>query len=124
MLCFMAPFFFSLKILFILMKDTEREGESTAETQAEGGADSMQGARNGTRSWGSRIRPPVEGGAKPLSHPGCPAPRLLKTKSLGKNYSIVRADGIYLLITMKMLNGCSDVTLRRSEKSTADGRLS
>ena len=32
----------------------------------------MQGARHGTRSWDSRIRPWAEGGAKPLSHPGCP----------------------------------------------------
>ena len=35
------------------MRDTERE----AETQAEGGADSMQGAQRGTRSWVSRIMP-------------------------------------------------------------------
>ena len=32
----------------------------------------MQGARRGTRSQVSRIRPGPEGGAKPLSHPGCP----------------------------------------------------
>ena len=32
----------------------------------------MQGARCGTRSLVSRIRPWAEGGAKPLSHPGCP----------------------------------------------------
>ena len=50
------------------MRDRERE----AETQAEGEAGSMQGARRGTRSWGSRIMPWAEGGTKPLSHPGCP----------------------------------------------------
>ena len=32
----------------------------------------MQGARRGTRSRGSRIRPWAEGSAKPPSHPGCP----------------------------------------------------
>ena len=52
------------------MRDTERERE--AETQAEGEAGSMQGARRGTPSWVSRIRPWAEGGAKLLSHPGCP----------------------------------------------------
>ena len=50
------------------MRDTERERE----TQAEGGAGSVQGARRGTRSRVSRITPWAEGGAKPLSHPGCP----------------------------------------------------
>ena len=52
------------------MEDREREGE--AETQAEGEAGSMQGARRGTQSQVSRIRPWAEGGAKPLSHLGCP----------------------------------------------------
>ena len=46
--------------------------EREAETQAEGEAGSMQGARRGTLSQVSRIRPWAEGGAKPLSHPGCP----------------------------------------------------
>ena len=32
----------------------------------------MQGARRGTRSWVSRIRPWAKSGAKPLGHPGCP----------------------------------------------------
>ena len=44
------------------MKDRE------AETQAEGGAGSMQGAQPGTQSQVSRITPWAEGGAKPLSH--------------------------------------------------------
>ena len=52
------------------MRDTERERE--AQTQAEGEADSMQGARRGTPSQVSRITPWAEGGAKLLSHPGCP----------------------------------------------------
>ena len=52
------------------MGDRERERE--AETQAEREAGSMQGARRGTRSWVSRITPWTEGGAKPLSHLGCP----------------------------------------------------
>ena len=50
------------------MRDTQRE----AETQAEGEAGSMQGARRGTRSRVSRIRPWAESSAKLLSHPGCP----------------------------------------------------
>ena len=37
----------------------------------------MQGARCGTRSPVSRITPWAEGGAKPLSHPGCPGSLLL-----------------------------------------------
>ena len=49
---------------------TERERE--AETQTEGEAGSMQGARRGTRSWVSRITPWAAGGAKPLCHQGCP----------------------------------------------------
>ena len=57
------------------MRDTEREKE--AETPAEGEAGSMQGARCGTRYRVSRITPWAEGGAKPLSHPGCPGSRIL-----------------------------------------------
>ena len=45
------------------MRNIHRE----AETQAEGEAGSMQGARRGTQSW--FFRPWAEGGAKPLSHP-------------------------------------------------------
>ena len=43
---------------------TQREREREAETQAEGEAGSMRGARCGTRSWVSRIRPWAEGGTK------------------------------------------------------------
>ena len=54
------------------MRDTQRE----AETQAEGEADSMQGAQCGTRS-----RDPVlKTDAQPLSHPG--APKLICLKRI------------------------------------------
>ncbi|CAK7306681.1 hypothetical protein VULLAG_LOCUS12721 [Vulpes lagopus] len=49
------------------MRDTQRE----AETQAEGEAGPMQGARSGTRSRDSRIMPWAEGGTKPLSLRSC-----------------------------------------------------
>ena len=58
------------------MRDAQTE--TKAETQAEGEAGSMQGARCGTRSPVSRIKPWAEGSAKPLSHPGCPTSRLSK----------------------------------------------
>ena len=66
------------------MRDTERE----AETQAEGEAGSTQGARHGTRFWVSRIRPWAEGGAKLLSHPGCP------------NYNLIKKTGHVALVTL------------------------
>ena len=47
------------------------EAQRKTETQAEGEAGSMQGARLGTWSRVSRITPRAEGGVKPLSHPGC-----------------------------------------------------
>ena len=50
------------------MKD-QRERE--AETQAEGEAGSMRGARGRTRSRVPRITPWAEGGTKPLSYSGC-----------------------------------------------------
>ena len=49
------------------MKHTHTE----AETQAEGEGGS-QGAGRETLSRVSRTTPWAEGGAKPLSHPGCP----------------------------------------------------
>ena len=67
-----------LNILFIYSRQRERERE--AETQAEGEAGSMKGARRGTQSWVSRITPWAEGGAKPLSHPGCPCHNFLENK--------------------------------------------
>ena len=45
------------------MRDTRKERE--AETQAEGEAGSVQGARHGTRSRVSRIIAQAEGSAKP-----------------------------------------------------------
>ena len=48
------------------------ERERGTETQAEGEAGSMQRARGGTRSQVPWIMPWAEGGAKPLSHLGCP----------------------------------------------------
>ena len=52
------------------MRDTQRDRE--ADTQAEGEAGSMQGARHGTPSPVSRITLQAEGSVKPLSHLGCP----------------------------------------------------
>ena len=60
------------------MRGTERE----AETQAEGKAGSMQGARRGTPSRVSRITPWAAGGAKPLSHWGCPRNNFLRPSKL------------------------------------------
>ncbi|CAK7301063.1 hypothetical protein VULLAG_LOCUS8751 [Vulpes lagopus] len=49
------------------MGDRER-----GQTQEEGEAGSVRGARCGTRSRDSRTTPWAEGGAKPLRHPGIP----------------------------------------------------
>ena len=62
--------FFKKGFIYLFIHERERERE--AETQAEGEAGSMQGARCGTQSQVSRITPWAEGGAKLLSHPGCP----------------------------------------------------
>ena len=61
--------------LFLFFKDFYsfmRDRGGWAETQAEGEAGSMQGARRGTGSRVPRITPWAEGSAKPLSPPGCP----------------------------------------------------
>ena len=50
--------------IYLLMRD--------AETEAETEPGFMQGAQRETRSRVPRIRPWAEGGAKSLSHPGCP----------------------------------------------------
>ena len=63
-------FFFLRFYLFIHEAQRERE----AETQAEGEAGSTQGARRGTGSQVSRIRPWAEVGSKPLTPP-LPRPR-------------------------------------------------
>ena len=60
------------------MKGTDRERD----TQAEGEAGSMQGARCGTGSWDSRIRPWAEGSTKLLSHPEIP--KFLKLRDILK----------------------------------------
>ena len=51
--------------------------EREAETQGEGEAGSMQGARRRTQSRVSRIMAWAEGSAKPLSHPGYPQLKFL-----------------------------------------------
>ena len=53
-------------------RQRERERERESETQAKGEAGSIQGAPRRTLSRDSRITPWAEGGAKSLSHPGCP----------------------------------------------------
>ena len=50
------------------MRDTQRE----AETQAEGEADSLWGARCGTQSRIPGSHPEPKAYAQPLSHPGIP----------------------------------------------------
>ena len=67
----MLLLFVCFKILFIHEQHRE-EREKEAQTQGEREAGSMQGAQRGTPSRVSRIRPWAEGGAKPLSHLGCP----------------------------------------------------
>ena len=49
-----------------------------AETQAEGEASSLQGARYGTLSRTPESRPELKADAQPLSLPGVPEHRLLK----------------------------------------------
>ena len=60
------------KRFYLLMREGERERETETEREREGETGSRQGARCGTLSGVSRIRPWAEGGAKPLSHLGCP----------------------------------------------------
>ena len=61
------------------MRDTERE--------AKGEAGSMQGAHGRTGSRDSKIRPWAKGGAKPLSHPGCPPISFLRVMLVCKDPS-------------------------------------
>ena len=59
----------------IFLKDfiySRENREREAETQAEGGAGSMEGAWRGTQFRVSRITPWAKGSAKLLSHQGCP----------------------------------------------------
>ena len=69
-----VPFYFILLRFYLFMRGRKRERER----EAEGEAGSMQGARRGTRSRDSRILPWDKGGAKPLSHWGCPICSILK----------------------------------------------
>ena len=59
-------YFFLRFYLFI------HERQREAETQAEGEAGSMQGARCGTRSWIPGSHPEPKADTQPLSHPGIP----------------------------------------------------
>ena len=70
--------------IYLFMRDIERE----TDTQAEGEAVSMQGARCGTWSWVSRITPWAEGGAKPLSHPGCPTISFKNKTKIQRGYNL------------------------------------
>ena len=60
--------FFFLDFIYLSLTDPERE----AETQAEGEAGSLRGARCGTRSRALGSRPGPEADAQLLSHPGAP----------------------------------------------------
>ena len=54
------------------MRDTQSERERGRDTGRVGEADSMQGARHGTRSWTPGSCPGPKAGPKPLGHPGIP----------------------------------------------------
>ena len=91
------------------MRDTERERE--AETQSEGEAGSMQGARCWTRSRDSipglnprtpGSRPGPKAGTKPLSHPGIPG-KLVLFKG--------RVEGIYYWDGFGIWRGITRMTL-------------
>ena len=58
-----------LKKIFIYSWDTQREKQRHRQREKQAACREPDG---GTRSWVSRITPWVEGGAKPLSHGGCP----------------------------------------------------
>ena len=75
----MSLFFFKM-FIYLCIHERHRE---RGRDPAEGEAGSMQGAGRGTRSQDSRITPWAEGGAKPLSHPGCPTKLFLKLPAQG-----------------------------------------
>ena len=68
--------------------------EREAETQAEGEAGSMQGARCGIPSRVSRITPWAEGGAKLLSHPGCPQVNKILKKHKFIQYKVIKGAAV------------------------------
>ena len=82
------------------MRDTEGE-EREAETQAEGEAGSVQGARRGTRSRVPRMTARAEGGAKPRCHRGCPERGFLGFPDLffGREGTLVSRDFTRLLLS-------------------------
>ena len=70
------------------MRNTQRE----AETQAEGEAGSMEGARRGTRFWDFRITPWAKGRRSTTEPPRCPGLEfLLKTDRVTGELSRQRA---------------------------------
>ena len=74
-------FFFFKDVICLFMHENTQRREREAETQAEGEAGFMQGASRGTGSRVSRITSWAAGGAKPLSHPGCPVCKALDRTS-------------------------------------------
>ena len=60
-------------IFYLFMRDTHKEKERCRDTGREREAGSMQEAQCGTRSRVSWTTPWAKGGAKPLSHQGCPS---------------------------------------------------
>ena len=106
--CIICCVVFFFKILFIYSWETQRKKE--AETQAEGEAGSMQGARHGTWSRVSKITPRAEGSAKLLSHPGCPNYGILIASKLGVNFQSFIS---YLFFNNSVLVGIENL---RTEK--------
>ena len=97
------------------MKERDRE------TQAEGEAGSMQGARCGTQSWVFRITPWAEGGAKPLGHQGCPEQDFLQHNPL-KNSGVTSFWGVMYPMRCKthfifVFLGMVRVTISIAEKT-------
>ena len=68
--CLLLFFFFKDLFIYLFMIDTEIERE--AETQEEGEAGPMLGARRGTRSRDSRIVPWAKGRRQTAEHPRDP----------------------------------------------------
>ena len=68
-----GPYNLFFKIFYLFVRDTERERERGAETQAEGEAGSMHREPEVGFDPGSPgSRPGPKAGAKPLHHPGIP----------------------------------------------------
>ena len=87
----------------------------------------MQGARRGTQSRVSKIIPWAEGGAKPLSHPGCHKAtflreRILQTPSAaagwGKTPTVDNEDGIGSMEHQ----GFKDILMYSSQQPHGSGR--